>query len=103
MIPVQPAYQVLRRRSPGYFKATVTPERMRLDLRFVTSVENPNGIGYTERSWVVEDGVPGAGSGVGRRGRTGLSATLRLALRRCPLPTHAASRARRPESGSWRS
>jgi hypothetical protein len=23
------------------FKATVTPEQMRLDLRFVTSVENP--------------------------------------------------------------
>ena len=33
---------------------------MRLDLRFVTSVENPNGTGYAERSWVVEDGEPGA-------------------------------------------
>jgi hypothetical protein len=29
-------------------------------LRFVTSVEDPNGVGYTERSFVVENGVPGA-------------------------------------------
>jgi hypothetical protein len=33
---------------------------MRLDLRFVTSVENPAGIGYTEGSWIVEDRRPGA-------------------------------------------
>jgi hypothetical protein len=33
---------------------------MRLDLRFVTSVESSNGTGYTEKSFVVEDGVPGA-------------------------------------------
>jgi hypothetical protein len=33
---------------------------MRLELRFVTSVENPHGTGYTESSWVVEDGQPGA-------------------------------------------
>jgi alkaline phosphatase D len=44
----------------GYFKASVTPKHMRLDLRFVTSVESPGGTGYTERSWVVEDGRPGA-------------------------------------------
>jgi hypothetical protein len=31
-----------------------------LDLRFVTSVEDPNAVGYTERSFVVENGVPGA-------------------------------------------
>jgi hypothetical protein len=30
------------------------------DLRFMTSVENPNGTGYTQGSWVVEDGEPGA-------------------------------------------
>jgi hypothetical protein len=40
--------------------ATVTPSRMQLDLRFVTSVEDPNGTGYKEASWVVEDGIPGA-------------------------------------------
>ena len=52
---------------PGWAKVAetrrvgrLTPERMRLDLRFVTSVENPNGTGSTERSWVVEDGVAGA-------------------------------------------
>ena len=44
----------------GYFKATVTPKQMRLDLRFVTSVENPGGEGYAEASWVVKSGVPGA-------------------------------------------
>jgi hypothetical protein len=33
---------------------------MELDLRFMTSVENPEGTGYTERSFVIEDGVPGA-------------------------------------------
>jgi alkaline phosphatase D len=44
----------------GYFKATVTPKQMRLDLRFVTSVESPSGMGYTEGSWVVRDGLPGA-------------------------------------------
>ena len=44
----------------GYFMATVTPKQMRLDLRFVTIVEDPNGTGYAEGSWVVEDGVPGA-------------------------------------------
>ena len=44
----------------GYFLASVTPKRMMLDLRFVTSVLDPSGFGYTERSWVVEDGVAGA-------------------------------------------
>jgi hypothetical protein len=33
---------------------------MHLDLRFVTTVETPAGTGYTEQSFVVEDGVPGA-------------------------------------------
>ena len=32
---------------------------MQLDLRFMTSVEDPNGEGYTERSFFVEDGQPG--------------------------------------------
>jgi hypothetical protein len=33
---------------------------MRVDLRFVTSVENAGGTGYTQGSWIVQDGVPGA-------------------------------------------
>jgi hypothetical protein len=33
---------------------------MELDLRFMTSVEDPDGTGYTERSFGVENGVPGA-------------------------------------------
>jgi alkaline phosphatase D len=43
----------------GYFVATVTPREMQLDLRFMTTVESRSGEGYTERSFVVEDGRPG--------------------------------------------
>jgi alkaline phosphatase D len=60
MIPFNPHIKYYEGDKRGYFKATVTPSRMRLDLRFVTSVENPSGSGYTEGSWVVEDGQPGA-------------------------------------------
>ena len=60
MIPFNPHIKYYEGDRRGYFTATVTPKRMRLDLRFVTSVENPNGGGYTEASWVVKDGVPGA-------------------------------------------
>jgi hypothetical protein len=35
-------------------------ERMQVELRFMTSVERPDGEGYTERSFVIEDGRPGA-------------------------------------------
>ncbi len=35
-------------------------EQMRVDLRFVTSVESPGGSGYAAGSWVVQDGQPGA-------------------------------------------
>ena len=44
----------------GYFKASVTRERMQVDLRFMDSVERSDGLGYTERSFVIEDGRPGA-------------------------------------------
>jgi alkaline phosphatase D len=60
MIPDNPHIKYYEGDRRGYFKATVTPQRMTVDLRFVTSVERPDGIGYAERSWVVEDGVPGA-------------------------------------------
>ncbi len=60
MIPFNPHIKYYEGDRRGYFKASVTPQRMRLDLRFVSSVENPDGSGYTENSWVVEDGQPGA-------------------------------------------
>jgi alkaline phosphatase D len=44
----------------GYFNATIAADLMELDLRLMTSVEDPDGTGYTERSFVVENGVPGA-------------------------------------------
>ena len=60
MVPFNPHIQYYEGDRRGYFKATVTPSHMRLDLRFVTSVEDPAGTGYTERSWVVRDGEAGA-------------------------------------------
>ena len=60
MIPYNPHIKYYEGDRRGYFKATVTPQRMQVDLRFVTSVESQAGAGYTERSWVVEDGRPGA-------------------------------------------
>jgi alkaline phosphatase D len=60
MIPFNPHIKYYEGDRRGYFKATVTRRQMRLDLRFVTSVENPDGTGYTDASWIVENGVPGA-------------------------------------------
>jgi alkaline phosphatase D len=60
MVPYNPHITYFEGDRRGYFRATVTPRRMQLDLRFVTSVEDPDGTGYTERSFVVEDGEPGA-------------------------------------------
>jgi alkaline phosphatase D len=60
MIPYNPHITYYEGDRRGYFKATVTPDAMRLDLRFVTSVESPAGTGYTEGTWIVENGVPGA-------------------------------------------
>jgi alkaline phosphatase D len=60
MIPFNPHIKYYEGDRRGYFKASVTPERMRVDLRFVTSVENRGGSGYSGGSWVVEDGRPGA-------------------------------------------
>ena len=59
MIPFNPHIKYYEGDKRGYFRATVKPESMQLDLRFVTSVQDPNGTGYTERTFVVEDGVPG--------------------------------------------
>jgi alkaline phosphatase D len=60
MIPFNPHIRFYEGDRRGYFKATVTPREMRLDLRFVTSVENPGGTGYAAGSWIVQDGVAGA-------------------------------------------
>jgi alkaline phosphatase D len=60
MIPFNPHIKYYEGDRRGYFKATVTAKEMRLDLRFVTSVENPAATGYAEKSWVVQDGRPGA-------------------------------------------
>jgi alkaline phosphatase D len=60
MIPFNPHIKYYEGDRRGYFTAKVTPKEMRLDLRFMTSVEDPSGTGYTEGSWVVEDGLPGA-------------------------------------------
>jgi len=60
MIPFNPHIKYYDGDPRGYFKATVTHNQMRVDLRFVTSVENAGGTGYTQGSWIVEDGRPGA-------------------------------------------
>jgi alkaline phosphatase D len=62
MIPHNPHIKYYEGDKRGYFKARVTRKRMELDLRFVTSVERPDGTGHTEKSFVVEDGEPGAHS-----------------------------------------
>jgi alkaline phosphatase D len=60
MVPYNPHIKFYEGDKRGYFAATVTPKRLELELRFMTSVENPSGTGYTEGSWIVEDGTPGA-------------------------------------------
>jgi alkaline phosphatase D len=60
MVPFNPHIKYYEGDRRGYFKATVTPARMRLDLRFVTTVESPISAAYTEKSWIVQDGVAGA-------------------------------------------
>ena len=60
MIPFNPHIKYYEGDKRGYFRAKLTRRRMQLDLRFVTSVESPVATGYTERSWVIEDGVAGA-------------------------------------------
>ncbi|MGH8615711.1 MAG: hypothetical protein ACREYF_27775 [Gammaproteobacteria bacterium] len=60
MIPYNPHIRYYEGDRRGYFAARVTPQRMELDLRFVTSVEDSTGVGYTERSFVVQNGEAGA-------------------------------------------
>jgi alkaline phosphatase D len=60
MVPYNPHIKFYEGDRRGYFKATLTPAWMRVDLRFVTSVEQPAGSGYAAGSWLVQDGRPGA-------------------------------------------
>jgi alkaline phosphatase D len=60
MIPYNPHIKYFEGDRRGYFVTSVSKQRMQFDLRLMTSVEDPNGTGYAERSFVVEDGVPGA-------------------------------------------
>jgi alkaline phosphatase D len=60
MVPFNPHIRYYEGDRRGYMAATVTAEAMTVELRFVTSVEDPNGQAFTERSFVVEAGQPGA-------------------------------------------
>ncbi len=60
MVPYNPHIKYYEGDRRGYMKATVTKQQLQVDLRFVTSVEDPAGTGYTERTFYVEDRVPGA-------------------------------------------
>lgn len=60
MIPYNPHIKYYEGDRRGYFKASVTADEMSVDLHFVTSVENPEGTGYVEASFLIENGVAGA-------------------------------------------
>jgi alkaline phosphatase D len=60
MVPYNPHIKYFEGDRRGYFKATITPSLLQLDLRFVSSVEDPAGTGYTEASFIVEEGMAGA-------------------------------------------
>ncbi len=59
MVPFNPHIKYYEGDKRGYLKVTVTKEQMQVDLRFVTSVERQDGTGYAERTFYVEDGIPG--------------------------------------------
>jgi alkaline phosphatase D len=59
MIPHNPHIKHYEGDKRGYFKATMTVRQIELELRFMTSVQSPAGAGYTERTFVVENGRPG--------------------------------------------
>ena len=60
MVPFNPHIRYYEGDRRGYFSATLTPEHARFDLRFVSSVEDRAATGALERSFVVENGRPGA-------------------------------------------
>jgi alkaline phosphatase D len=60
MVPYNPHIKFYEGDKRGYFKATLAPSEMRVDLRYVTSVESAAGKGYAAGSWIVQDGRAGA-------------------------------------------
>jgi alkaline phosphatase D len=60
MVPFNPHIKYYEGDRRGYMKATVTKSQLQVDLRFVTTVEDSGGTGYTERTFYVEDRNPGA-------------------------------------------
>jgi alkaline phosphatase D len=59
MVPFNPHIKYYEGDRRGYMMATVTKDQMKVDLRFVTSVEQQSGTGYLEKTFVVENGRPG--------------------------------------------
>jgi alkaline phosphatase D len=60
MVPFNPHIKYYEGDRRGWFHCELGARQARFDLRFVTSVERPDGTAYAERSWVVADGMPGA-------------------------------------------
>ena len=60
MVPYNPHVKYFDGDRRGYWRATLEPGEMRMDLRFLTSVQKRNGRAYTQASWTVQDGVPWA-------------------------------------------
>jgi alkaline phosphatase D len=59
MVPFNPHIKYFEGDRRGFLLATVTREALTMDLRFITSVQRPDGTGYTEKRFVVENGRPG--------------------------------------------
>jgi alkaline phosphatase D len=59
-IPYNPHTKYFEGDRKGYFRVDLTHRRWATDLRFVERVGVPDAGVYTEHSWVVEDGQPGA-------------------------------------------
>ena len=59
-IPYNPHIKYFEGDRKGYFRVDLTHRRWATDLRFVERVGVPDAGVYTEPSWVVEDGQPGA-------------------------------------------
>ena len=59
-LPLNPHVKYFDGDRRGYLKGTLSPSRLSVDLRYVTKVEVHGGGGYLDRTFVVEDGRPGA-------------------------------------------
>jgi phosphodiesterase/alkaline phosphatase D-like protein len=59
-VPYNPHIKYFEGNRRSSLMATVTSTQMWLDVRFMTSMEQQDTTGYTEKSFVVLDGDPGA-------------------------------------------